>query len=572
MAGSALNVSSLGIQVTGQNLANVNTPGYAREQLILETSNTLKYGRNVIGTGVQASGVVQIVDQYLEERLRNAVSDTADSGTQYRYTNELEALVGEFSENDLSTSLDTFFNSIANILNNPETVSYRKMAVEEGGALAEKIRKISGSLTTMRHSINKSVGDAAEEINLLTEQIRQLNMGIAKLESGRSPGTEATSLRDDRQLALTALSQIVNIKVSEDADSGAVTVSCGGDILVAGTYREEVYVNHETDSRGLTKAMLVTGSLKSNLNLSAGAVAGMYEARDTILGGFAAELDYFTHRMIESFNAIYTSGQGLDGYSTLTSLQGLDDPDAVLGTVGFDYPIQNGSFSLFVTDAKTKVSKEESVTVEVKDVEKVDPFSLKTPKPAEGTTLNDLIDRINGIEHLSAELTSRNELKITSDSPDVTFAFGKDTSGLLAAMGINTFFTGTGSADVGVHSMLETDPAKFAASSDGIGKDTLNAVKLAAMPETPSARFDNMTITGYYRLIIDKTAIAGGTVKAIATADASYQSTLQSHRDAVSGVNPDDETINLLVYQRAYQATSKYVTAINEMLDYLLQI
>ncbi len=570
-AWKSLNAASMGIQVAGQNLAHVDTPGYVREQLLLGTDISKRYRQIDMGTGVQTLGVVQVIDEYLEERLRTSVSESANSTTQENVYADLEGLLKELSENDLSTSLDTFYNSISNVLNNPETTSYRDMAVEAGQDLADSIKRIADSLLEMQDGINKRVQSSAEEINKLTKQIQQLNIEISRIESSNAGGT-ANSLRDDRYVALTALAGQVNIKVTENKNNGTVTVTCGSHILVDGANRDEVYVDYNTDARGIAKAFLTSGAMRSKLPVTAGTVAGLYEGRDTILGDYATKLDQFTHDLIGEFNAVYASGQGLTGYKSTTSLQSIDDPDAALGAAAFSYPVRNGGFDLLITDAKTGVSVTEHVEIKVDPVPMTDPFSLDPAPTAQGTTLNDLIDSINAIEGVSATLTNRNELKITTDSPEVTFAFGNDTSGFLTAMGINTFFTGNGSSTIGVDATIAADPAKFAASTGGVGKDTLNAEKLAAMPETKNAAFDNLSVTAYYRSIINRVATDGGTVHAVSAANTSYQETLQAQRNAVSGVNADDEMLNMLMYQRTYQATARLVTAINEMLTSLLTI
>lgn len=577
MAGGSLNASAMGIQVTGQNLSNVNTPGYTREQLILTTNDPpLNYRQNVIGSGVQVSGVVQVIDTYLEERLRGAISDATNSATQQKYTTELESLIQERTDTDLSTALDTFFNAIGDVLNNPETVSYRDMVVTQGSALAGMLNKLNETVLGLQDGINKTIGETADDINLLTERIRQLNISIAKLESGRSAGTEAVGLRDERQVALSQLAELVNIKVSEDASTGAVTVTCGGDMLVSGSYREEVHVDYDESEGGLSRAKLTVGKLRTDLNVSAGLVAGLYESRDVVLGGYAEDLDTFAAKLIESFNAVYCSGQGMTGYTNLTALQSVSDPDAPLSEAGLQPAIVNGAFEIQVVNDRTGVSTTYPVEIKVGSAVERDPFSLLPPVQGEGTSLQDVVDAINdpvsGVKGVTAELTARGELRLKADTDDVSFAFSDDSSGFLAAMGINTFFTGSGAGSIGLNATVVADPGKFAASSGGVAQDTENGVILAALPETKSAIFDQQSLGAYYNLMIDRVSVAGGTVKAIASSDLSYQATLQAQRDSISGVNTDEETINLLMYQRSYQATSKYITAINEMLTYLLDI
>ena len=98
-------------------------------------------------------------------------------------------------------------------------------------------------------------------------------------------------------------------------------------------------------------------------------------------------------------------------------------------------------------------------------------------------TLNKLVAQLNTVDGVSASLDARGRLVLKSSSPNSEFAFGDDTSGLLASLGMNTFFTGSTASDLGVSSVIAADPSKFAASRSGIDGDTQNAVALAGFAD-----------------------------------------------------------------------------------------
>ena len=103
----------------------------------------------------------------------------------------------------------------------------------------------------------------------------------------------------------------------------------------------------------------------------------------------------------------------------------------------------------------------------------------------EDTSLNDLVAELDAIEGISARTTLDGKLVIENDAPAHTFAFAGDTSGVLAALGVNTFFTGRGALDMGVQQAVRDDPAKFAASLGGVGADSSNAIQLASFLDRP---------------------------------------------------------------------------------------
>jgi flagellar hook-associated protein 1 FlgK len=191
---------------------------------------------------------------------------------------------------------------------------------------------------------------------------------------------------------------------------------------------------------------------------------------------------------------------------------------------------------------------------------------------AGGTSLADLAATLNAIDGIKAIVTNDNRIEISAESAEIEFSFANDTSGVLAALGVNTFFTGTDAKTIGVNQLMYDDPSKFAASGTGVGADTRNGERLAGMPETPLKSLNNQSITQYYRSIYDATTQKAGTVRAMAAGDATYYASLETQKQSISGVNLDEETINLLTFQRAYQASARYVTVINEMLYSLLNM
>ena len=561
IAAKSLNVNSVGIQVAGQNLQNAGVPGYVREQMLVGASNPKKTGNGLaMGTGAEVNGIIQMIDLYLEERLRNSQSDAMSSTTQSGVYSQLEFILNELTDKDLSTQLDDFFNAIANVLNQPENLTIRQMAVDEGVKLARQITDMSNAVLKQRVDINRSIVDLTQQINLLTKEIENLNNAIAQIEAGRSPGIEAVGLRDQRLAALSNLASLINIKTHED-DNGVVTVYCGNDQLISSNGAKELSIFYVSDPYGdLSLAEIRFASDNSPLDVRAGKLYGLYEGRDAILGQFSKTLDGYAASLIQQFNAIYAGGQGLTGYEEITSLASVTEIGVPLDAAGLVPPPKNGVFSIMVQNKETGVS----VTTEI--------LVPLTGSGQEKMTLQDLVAQINEIEGITAGITIDNKLEIASSSPELQFAFADDTAGILPALGLNTFFTGTDSRTIGVNQTLRSDPGKFAVSQTGIGADTENGVKLAAMPEERHSEYGNKSITEAYRFTVTDIMSKAGVLKAVSTGDISYYMSLQVQRDAISGVEIDEETMMLMNYQRLYQASAKYVSIINEMLDALIRM
>ena len=206
VANNSLVASQLGLQVTGNNIANANTPGYVRERIVVGPAPTVRYGGLLMGTGVSVEAIVQQTDRFLEERMRSATSDLANGEAQEGAYVKLEALLGELTDTDLSTSLTTFFSSIQDILNQPESVSVRNLAVLQGRTLADDIQRLDENARQLREDLNNQVIASTDKINGLLEEVAKLNIQIVTAEGGEIVKSDAVGLRDRRSNVIKELS------------------------------------------------------------------------------------------------------------------------------------------------------------------------------------------------------------------------------------------------------------------------------------------------------------------------------------------------------------------------------
>jgi flagellar hook-associated protein 1 FlgK len=183
-----------------------------------------------------------------------------------------------------------------------------------------------------------------------------------------------------------------------------------------------------------------------------------------------------------------------------------------------------------------------------------------------------LISQIDAIDGISAELTAERKVTIRSDSPLVSIGFADDTSGVLAALGINTFFSGTSSSNIGVSSVVRGDPAKFAASRGGVGEDTSTAVQLADLLRTPLQSQGGAALATLYDRMTGEVTQGAAVTKSVAEGFRTFQKTLEGEYLGITGVNIDEEAVRLIGYQRAFQASARVIATINELLDTLINL
>ncbi len=557
LAANSLRANDIGLQVVGQNIANANTPGYIREEVVLSPAPTQRVGDLLLGMGVTVEAVIQKIDTFLEERLRGSVSDRSDAETRESNYAQLEGVIGELSDTDLSTSLNAFFSSIAEILNQPESVSVRNLAVLQGVTLTTGINNIADRVSEIRSDINDRVIDMADNINRLIEEIRSLNIRISQVEGGDISASDAVGLRDQRLLALEDLARLVDIRVREQP-SGGVAVYSGSDFLVfEGTGRTVEAVLQST--AGLPAAAIHMANTDSPLNPASGELAGLLYTRDQIMGGFLTELDTFSQTLAFEFNKIYSAGQGLNGYQSLTSEFAVTANNLALNAAGLQFTPVNGSFQVMVHNTKTAETQTTDVVVDLNGL-------------GQDMTLADLTAALGAVDGITATVSAGGNLTLSSDSADQEFAFRGDTSGVLAALGLNTFFSGSTARRLGVNQVVRDDPATFTASHDGIGADTENAVAMAAFIDFSIQSQNGSSLAVLYDRMIATTTQGSSISRAVAEGARMFETTLRGQKTATSGVSLDEEAVQMISFQRAFQASATYIATLNELFGILVNL
>ena len=558
LSSNALQANQIGLQVVGQNIANDNTPGYSREVVNYAPAPMQQIGNISLGTGVQVQGVVQVVDQFLEQRLRGANADVANSSTQSQTYQNLEGIVGALQNNSIDSEMNAFFSSIGNILNQPQSISTRNLAVLQGQTLAKNINDMATRVMQAQSDLNNQVAGMATNINQLVTQIADLNVQIVSTEGGNSETSQAVGLRDQRQEDLTQLSNLVGITVQQQSD-GADNVYVGGDYLIfEGTARQVATTYQEQN--GLNAANISIVGENSSLNAQSGQLAGFITSRDKILGGYLNQLNGFAATLANEFNKAYSQGQGLNGYSSITSTYPVTSASAPLDAAGLTFTPVNGSFQIQTLDQQTGAQTTTTIQVDLNGLDKNE------------TSLNSIASQISSINGLSASVSANGTLSINTTTPGLQFSFANDTSGALAALGLNTFFTGSTASDLSVNQAVANSPGTFAASTAGISADTTNAVTLANFINQPLASQNGLNLGQLNDQIVSDVTQGSAVAQSVATGDSTFQQTLQGQETATSGVSIDQEATQMLTLQQSYAASAKLISTINDLLKLLTNL
>lgn len=566
---SALNASQIGIQVASNNLANVATRGYSRQVAGLDPLRGVREGLNVYtGRGVQVSSVERQVSIALQARVRMGIADSAGSSTTLNIFSTLEATLHELSDGDLSSQLNEFFGAWSERANLTQTSA---VVVQQGVQLAGYIRGLASDLDAQRRMVENDIDLAAQEANRILHDVAELNREIVAAEVGSAV---ANDLRDRRDVLLEDLAALMDVAVVEQA-SGAVDVLAGSTPLVLGDAGKQIELQRRTaDGRSLVSVVLADDGRE--LAIGSGRLGALLATRDGAIDRTLAELDRLTQNVIYEVNRVHAESVGERGLSSARSTNALasddagrplNDPDNK-SIRGLPFQIENGGFVVRVVDEATGREREVRIDVDLDGIR-----DDGTKGTEDDTSLADIAAQIDSVAGLNARISPQGRLEISA-SPGATFSFADDTSGLLAALGVNSYFTGTGASDIAVRDGLASDPASLGVGRYENGEYVENAAAMAivGLQDSPIEGLGGTSFRQSWQASVQR--VAGDTRAAGVRAEAALivEGSLTAQRDAISGVSIDEESIDLLSYQRQYQGAARVIDIADQLLQTLLSI
>lgn len=297
----ALRASQLGVTITGQNIANVNTPGYTRQQVKLPPIGTnLQPGGNEIGP----DGLRAIRDRFVEARLNTETGLTGRLQARRDALAPVDAVFNDANTNGgIQAGLTGFFGAFRELEANPTSVPLRAVVGAKAEVLADSFQVTRGRLTEIRSNNDAAYGNGVDQVNILTEQVADLNRQVAIAEN---IGENASGLRDQRGELVRQLAELTGGRATE-AGSLVTFQLADGKSLVVGTQAFKLGTQ-STPPDGLTEATLDG----QTANFSSGKLKGLQEAITEITGQITS-LDELAASVADRVNTLHTSGSDLDG-------------------------------------------------------------------------------------------------------------------------------------------------------------------------------------------------------------------------------------------------------------------
>lgn len=356
---NAISAHQSAMNTIGHNIANVNTPGFSRQRVSLQPGIPHITLRNIFGTGARAESVERIRSRFIDQQLftqRPSLGQFEFVAGALRF---IEGVFNEPSDSGLNKMLEDFFSAFQDLADDPESTAARQVIKERASTLAAGFNRLHGQLSNYQSDLNNELQLHVDEVNRYAEDIADLNKKISTLELG---GAEASDLRDQRDLLLDKLSELVDIRTTEN-DNGAVSIAVGGKPLLISTKVQKLTLQASSSDGG---PQILSASGGRPVELSGGKIKGLLDVRDKLIPEYLNKLDDLASTLAEEVNAVHRSGFNLLGETNVdlfaadiegaadfaVNTQILDNPERIAASSQTNAPGDN-SIALALADLRS---------------------------------------------------------------------------------------------------------------------------------------------------------------------------------------------------------------------------
>ncbi len=598
IAKRGLMASQIGMQVTGHNISNANTPGFSRQRVDFTESLPLNYPPvGVLGMGVEVASILRVRDTFIDQQLSRERTLEGYFGQMNDYLTQVEATVNEPSDIALNSRLNRFFASWQEISKYPGNSSIRIAVAEEGRMIADDIRNMYSRLDAIKTDVNNNVAATVDDINEYASKIAHLNDNIAKMEVG---GDSANDYRDERDRMVDELSQLVNITTAEQQD-GTINVYIPGYMLVNGIIASPLMAQvdgsvdrYRNDLYSITAA---NGSM--SVNIQGGKLKALLDVRDEYVNKYQDNLNYIAQTLSDSVNELQTTGYDINGVqgAQFFRMGSVDGRSA--------YKISAGSNELDITDTEKPLNDTANLGMLSVTSGQVSINGVNIYIDGEHDTLKSIVEKINNAgAGITAAIGPMNKLVLRADASKgfKIESIQGITSNLFEKLNIlstsgsypeNSLASGAGieftpesppAMTIRINADITAMPSRIAAAAgkdtdnDGIWDspvaltDGTNALRIGQLQDLKLMEGGRITINGYYQESITEIGFDAERAQMLVDNQAVMVNALEQRRESISGVSLDEEMTNMIQYQHAFAASARFMSSVQEMLDVLVNM
>ncbi len=332
IARKGLIVTQTGVRNAGQNIANVNTPGYSRQRVLQSSDTPIPTSVGPVGTGVRTLGIERITDRFIQSQLVRQRSAVEATGAQSSALSFVEEILNEQDAAGVVASLGAFYDALDDLATSstPGQPAERAALVSTTQAAVDTLHSADSRLRELLESTDDGIRGLVPEVNSILQRIADLSQEIARIEVDEL--RQANDLRDQRELLTRDLAGLIDLQVREDADGGlSINLSNGVALLEGGRARTVIAMDDPTNPFDPSFAGIFVQDQSTLFDVTAeiggGKLGGMLRARDMILPGALRSLDTVAYNLATTVNAVHNAGQGLSGAvgDFFTSLPQVED-------------------------------------------------------------------------------------------------------------------------------------------------------------------------------------------------------------------------------------------------------
>ncbi|MBV7568647.1 flagellar hook-associated protein FlgK [Pseudomonas sp. PDM27] len=304
---SGLSAGHNSLVTTGNNIANVDTAGYSRQQTVQGTKGSIQYGNVFIGTGTTLADVRRVYNSYLDSQLRTATSLDSEAASYNAQATPLDATLSD-SNTGLTGVLQKFFTSMQGVSTSATDDTSRQSVLTGAQALSARFNSIAKQLNDQNTNLNGSLGDMADQVNKLSTTIATLNQKISELSTGSS---QPNDLLDARTEAVRQLSALVGTQVVERGNSYDVYIGSGQPLVVGNTTNTlQTVPGKEDPSRMALQLNRGSSTIDVTSVVSGGEIGGLLTYRKEVLDPSLNELGRVALVVADQINR--QQAQGID--------------------------------------------------------------------------------------------------------------------------------------------------------------------------------------------------------------------------------------------------------------------
>jgi len=548
IAQSGLHAAQAGINTTGQNIANVSTPGYSRQVVEQQPSPSVQYGLTSVGQGTNITGINRIYSEFLAVQANAARTTSSNLATQNAEMQPINNLLTD-SNSGLSTAVLDFFNKLQNLSSKPSDTASRQTVISASQNLVARFNDAQKQLTNVNSSLNIQIKDSVTKINEAASQIASLNQQIAVSQTSRG-GSNVNGLLDQRDQVVANLSKQIKLTVNEQDGNYNIMIGNGVPLVLAfNTYKMEA-VASKNDPTRLNVSYTPIGGTEVDVSdvLLGGSLGGIFDFRKNILNPTQNTIGQIILGITSDINAVNKTGlkaNGMLGGNIFTQPASLSTP----------YTTNTGSGGISIAITNTNLLTNSDYILEKTGAG--DSYKL--------TRVSDGVD-VYSNSALASITNAGFSLSISSGTVSTGDQFLlRPTYSGSSSYSVTATINDIATAAAGTS--IQPNPVVAPAPGDNSNVLAMLSKQTALVMNGGLSTYQD-TLGGLISTVGNKSA----ELKATSAYADQWQQSSSIAMENYSGINLEEEAANLLRYQQAYQASGTVLQMARQMFDSILGI